>query len=320
MRNRILAELGEARVENGEMTFGELKDLVPAVRPGKLPNAKKLADEEILIERHTEDSDLIIYKSGHVVYTRTDSFGKPHMTVNAVNRCCRMVYQVNFSKQERDEEDYETRTFDCLADEIQYRRIDGKAVKINVINDSHYVNLPWWLPITMIDEISRDELYKWAEDILRPAAEEADRGDGEFHAGDWCRFCKARSICRERAKENLARAAYEFASPPLLEDEEIAEILDKVDRLVSWANDIKEYARQEALAGKEWPGWKLVEGRSNRKYVNEKEVAAAAEAAGYDPYQKKLLPITDMEKLMGKKKFEEILGELCIKPQGKPVV
>ena len=171
-----------------------------------------------------------------------------------------------------------------------------------------------------VDEISRDELYKWAEDILRPAAEEADRGDGEFHAGDWCRFCKARSICRERAKENLALAAYEFASPPLLEDEEIAEILDKVDRLVSWANDIKEYARQEALAGKEWPGWKLVEGRSNRKYVNEKEVAAAAEAAGYDPYQKKLLPITDMEKLMGKKKFEEILGKLCIKPQGKPVL
>ena len=171
-----------------------------------------------------------------------------------------------------------------------------------------------------VDEISRDELYQWAEEILRPAAEEADRGDGEFHAGEWCRFCKARHICRERAKENLLLAAYDFAAPPLLEDEEIVEILGKVDKLVSWANDVKEYALQEAIDGKAWDGWKLVEGRSVRKYTNEKEVAEAAEAAGFNPYQQKLLTITDMEKLMGKKKFEEILGELYIKPQGKPVL
>lgn len=171
-----------------------------------------------------------------------------------------------------------------------------------------------------VDEISRDELYKWAEEVLRPAAEEADRGDGEFHAGDWCRFCKARHICRERAKENLALAAYDFASPPFLEDEEIVEILDKVDRLIGWANDVKEYALQEAVAGKEWEGWKLVEGRSIRKYKNEKEVAEAVEGAGYDPYQKKLLSITEMEKMLGKKKFQEILGELYIKPQGKSVL
>lgn len=171
-----------------------------------------------------------------------------------------------------------------------------------------------------IDEISRDELYEWAEKVLRPAAEEADRGDGEFHAGEWCRFCKAKSVCRERARENLLLAAYDFASPPLLEDEEIIEILEKVDRLVSWANDVKEYALQEAVAGREWPGWKLVAGRSVRKYTNEKEVAEAVEAAGVNPYQQKLFSITDMEKMLGKKKFEEILGELYIKPQGKPVL
>ena len=171
-----------------------------------------------------------------------------------------------------------------------------------------------------VDEISRDELYEWAETVLKPAAEEADRGDGEFHAGDWCRFCKARHICRERAKENLALAAYDFISPPLLEDEEVVEILGKVDKLVSWANDVKEYALQEAVAGKEWEGYKLVEGRSIRKYTNEKEVAKAAEAAGFDPFEKKLLSITEMEKMMGKKKFQEILGKLCIKPAGKPVL
>ncbi len=168
-----------------------------------------------------------------------------------------------------------------------------------------------------VDEISRDELYEWAEEVLRPAAEEADRGDGEFHAGDWCRFCKAKSICRERAKENLLLAAYDFSSPPLLEDEEIVEILSKVDRLISWANDIKEYALQEAVAGKVWNGWKLVEGRSIRKYVNEKEVVEAAEAAGFDPFEKRLLSITDMEKMMGKKKFQEVIGGLVIKPTGK---
>ena len=93
-----------------------------------------------------------------------------------------------------------------------------------------------------------------------------------------------------------------------------------MDKLVTWANDVKEYALQEAVAGKEWSGWKLVEGRSIRKYVNEKEVADAAEAACFNPYQQKLMSITDMEKAMGKKKFQEILGELCIKPQGKPVL
>ena len=171
-----------------------------------------------------------------------------------------------------------------------------------------------------VDEISRDALYEWAESVLKPAAEEADRGDGDFHAGDWCRFCKARHVCRERARANLALAAYDFTSPPLLEDGEIAEILDSVDRLVSWANDVKEFALQEALSGKTWPGFKLVAGRSMRKYVNEKAVAEAVEATGNDPYQKKLLSITDMEKLLGRKKFEEVLGKLVVKPEGKPVL
>ena len=171
-----------------------------------------------------------------------------------------------------------------------------------------------------VDEISRDELYEWAETVLKPAAIEADEGTGEFHTGDWCRFCKARHICRERAKKNLELAAYDFASPPLLSDEEIGDILDKVDNLLDWASDVKEYALQEAVAGKEWSGWKLVEGRSNRKYLNEKEVAKRVKAAGFNPYEEKLLGITDMQKQLGKKKFEEILGEWVVKPEGKPTL
>lgn len=169
-----------------------------------------------------------------------------------------------------------------------------------------------------IDQISRDDLYKWAEEVLKPAAIAADEGTGEFHTGDWCRFCKAKHICRERAKKNLELASYEFASPPLLSDEEVSNILDKVDNLIKWANDVKEYALQEAVAGKSWPGFKVVEGRSIRKYTDEKSVAEVAIAAGYDPFEKRLLSITEMQKQMGKKKFEEILGELVVKPQGKP--
>ena len=168
--------------------------------------------------------------------------------------------------------------------------------------------------------MSRDDLYKWAEEVLKPAAEEADAGTGEFHTGDWCRFCRAKHICRERAKRNLELASYEFTSPPLLSDEEITEILDKVDNLLNWANDVKEYALQEAISGKEWHGFKLVEGRSIRKYTDENEAAKLAAEAGYDPYEKKVKTITELSKEMGKKKFEEILGKVVVKPQGKPVL
>lgn len=170
------------------------------------------------------------------------------------------------------------------------------------------------------DTITKQALYEWAEEVLRPAALEADAGTGDFHAGDWCRFCKARYICRERANENLRLAAYDFTSPPLLEDEEIEAILESVDKLVSWANDVKEYALQEAVAGRTWTNFKLVEGRSIRKYTNEKTVAERALAAGYEPYTQKVLGVTELQKQMGKKKFEEILGELVIKPPGKPVL
>ncbi len=170
------------------------------------------------------------------------------------------------------------------------------------------------------DEISRDDLYAWAENVLKPAAEEADAGTGEFHAGEWCRFCKARNICRERAKKNLELAAYEFRQPPLLDDDEVADILEKVDGLISWANDVKEYALQEAVSGKHWPGYKVVEGRSNRRFTKEKDVVDAAIAAGFEPYTQRLLTITEMQKLMGKKKFEEVMKGLVIKPAGKPTL
>lgn len=170
---------------------------------------------------------------------------------------------------------------------------------------------------SMMDKI---DLYEWADTELTEKAQLAYEGQGSFSCGEWCRFCKAKAECRERAETNLALARYEFQSPALLDDEEIADILGKVDALTAWAADVKEYALQQAVSGKEWTGWKLVEGRSNRKYTNEAVVAAAVESAGFDPYERKVLGITAMQKMLGKSRFEELLAPYIEKPQGKPTL
>lgn len=169
-------------------------------------------------------------------------------------------------------------------------------------------------------ELSRDALYRWAEEVLRPAADLAYAGEGEFLCGHWCGFCKVKSVCRARIEANMALARYDFQEPPLLADHDIEEILGKVDELVSWANDIKEYALQQAISGKAWNGYKLVEGRSNRRYVNDAAVAAAVQAAGYDPYEQRLLGITAMQRLLGRSNFDQILGGLVERPPGKPTL
>lgn len=168
--------------------------------------------------------------------------------------------------------------------------------------------------------VFKESLYQWAEKILRPAAELAFAGGGEFNCGEWCQFCKAKHDCRTRAERNTELARYDFKLPPLLTDDEVEDILGKIDDLVSWASDIKDYALQTAVSGKKWHGWKLIEGRSNRRYTNEMTVAAAVSAAGYDPYEHKVLGITAMASLLGKKQFEEVLGSYIEKPQGKPTL
>lgn len=170
--------------------------------------------------------------------------------------------------------------------------------------------------------VFKESLYQWAEEILKPTAAIAFKGDGDYVPGEHCQFCRAAVKCRARAEEKLKLARFEFTLPPLLTDTDIEEILTKLDDLTSWANDIKAYALEAAVShGKEWRGFKLVEGRSIRKYSNEEAVAEAAKAAGYrDIYETKLIGITAMEKLLGKAKFQEILGGLIEKPPGKPTL
>ena len=166
------------------------------------------------------------------------------------------------------------------------------------------------------------DLMNWAENELKSKAELAAKGEGEFCAGEHCRFCKVKATCRKRAEYNLAIAKYDFAPPDMLEDSEIEMILERADALTAWAADVKEYALSEALKGRKWNGYKVVEGRSNRKYTDEKMAAAVVKKAGKAPYSEpKILGITEMTKLLGgKKKFDELLSKYVCKPQGKPTL
>ena len=173
------------------------------------------------------------------------------------------------------------------------------------------------------EEISLEDLKDWAENWVAPAAKLAMSNTDEVHCGDWCQFCPAKAICRERAEANLELARHDFKKPALLTDEEIGEVLRQADELQKWAADISSYALEQALAGKQYDGWKLVEGRSIRKYADEIKVADTLKAAGFDEallYERKLNGITNMEKLVGKKKLTELLGDLLVKPAGRPVL
>ena len=168
--------------------------------------------------------------------------------------------------------------------------------------------------------MSKADLLQWANGTLAPAALLAQEGKGEFQAGNHCQFCKVKAACRKRAEYNLELARYDFEMPATLEEHEIDAILLKADQLISWASDVKEYALNQALQGTDYSHFKVVEGRSNRKYTDEDDVAKTVMAAGYDPYEKSILGITAMSKLLGKKKFNELLGSLICKPQGKPTL
>ena len=167
------------------------------------------------------------------------------------------------------------------------------------------------------------ELLAWGDTVVRPAAKAAADGTGHTACGDWCRWCPAKAVCRTRAEANLDLARLDFKKPDVLTPEEIADVLRKADELDKWAKDVKDYALQQAIAGEHFDGWKLVEGRSIRKYADDLKVAETLQAAGYPEaalYERKLNGITAMEKLVGKKKLTELLGDLIIKPAGSPVL
>lgn len=172
------------------------------------------------------------------------------------------------------------------------------------------------------DEIDVEELMAWGEQEVKPKADLAFEGKGEFNPGDWCRWCRVKDRCRARAQANMELAKLDFKDAPLLTDLEVVMVLEQIDDLVKWAKDVEKFAYTEAVNnGKEWPGFKLVEGRRTRRYSSEEEVAERLLEAGYEEtkiYSKSLLSLTKLEKELGKDEFEEILKDLIERPPGKP--
>ena len=200
----------------------------------------------------------------------------------------------------------------------------GALLEFDPLYDIHTVRMTIVQPRlsnTSTYEITAQELILWAETEVRPKALLAYEGAGEFCAGEWCRFCKARYTCRKRSEYHMRLAEHDFRQPDLLSDEEIADILPVADSLNSWVQDLLAYATQAAVNGKSWPGYKLVAGRTVRKYTSEAEVIKAATEAGYtDIYKTTLLGVGDLEKRMGRKRFGEVLGKFIVKPAGAPTL
>lgn len=174
------------------------------------------------------------------------------------------------------------------------------------------------------DSLTIDELLEWAESVVRPAAALADAGEGEFKAGEHCRWCKVKGSCRARADANLAAVSYEFKDPALLTLEEVGAILAIAEQLQSWAKDVQGFAFDQAMTGRGVPGWKLVEGRSNRAIVDKESAWKSFEAATLEPDKylkpRELLGIGELEKRIGKKELDALIGGLIVKPPGKPVL
>jgi hypothetical protein len=172
------------------------------------------------------------------------------------------------------------------------------------------------------EEMSVADLLDWAHSIMDRAAM-AYRGEGEFKPGDWCAWCKAAGECRARADHYLSAVEYRFKEPPLLSIEEIGRILHIAGKLTAWAKDVQEFAFNEALKGREVPGWKLVEGTARRAY-RDKDAIIDTLSVLFEPemYLKPpdLLAMTQLEGKIGKKEFKNLIGEFITEPQGKPTL
>lgn len=173
-------------------------------------------------------------------------------------------------------------------------------------------------------DISAEMLEEWAENDLKPKAKLAYAGKGDLVPGSWCGFCKVKATCKARAEINTEFYQSHNKDSKLLDINEIAEILAMADEIKKWADDIQNYALETALEGAKYPGWKLVEGRSNRKITDENTLATKLLEEGYQEdkiYKPKTLEgITNLEKVVGKKKFADLAAGLIDKPPGKPVL
>jgi hypothetical protein len=170
--------------------------------------------------------------------------------------------------------------------------------------------------------ISTQELIKWGESVAKPAAEKAYLGKGIQQAGEHCKWCKVKAMCATLAAKNVAMAKHEFSDPHLLTKEQILQVYKQTPMLVDWANSVGEYILSEALKGTQWDGYKVVEGKSQRKWLDKEKVkdALSLNYKEEDYIISELAGIPAIETLIGKKDFKKTLGDLIVIPPGKPTL
>lgn len=203
----------------------------------------------------------------------------------------------------------------------------GAYLEYNTLFDIDSVRATIFQPrlsgVQSSDEITVKELLEWAEKYVKPRAKLAYKGEGEFAPSEEvCKFCRAKAQCKARADNNL-KLFDEAPDVLLLTPEDAGKILEQAGDIQSWLADLESLVSSTLLAGQPVEGWKMVEGRSNRRFADELKVVAAMKSAGYDEsllYERKLITLTQMEKDFGKKAVAETLGELIVKPQGKPTL
>lgn len=172
------------------------------------------------------------------------------------------------------------------------------------------------------DSLSIEELLKWGESI-KPIAKLAFNGEGEYVPGEYCRFCRAKALCRARADHYLGLEEFHKMKPPLISKEEVGEILRRAQELSAWVKSLEEFALSECLQGNEVTGWKLVEGRAVRQFINQDEAFKVLIDNGFEEtmlYERKPLTLSETEKLVGKAKFKELLSNYIHTPPGKPTL
>lgn len=194
---------------------------------------------------------------------------------------------------------------------------DFKTVKITIHQPRLHDVSTYELPLL--------ELLNWGDSVVKPRAELAMKGEGEFTPSEKaCRFCAAKAFCKARANQNLQDAIkYDFADSNKLTEEELADILSKSSEIKKWLTEVEDYALEKVRDHEgSIPGYKLVEGRSIRKLIDTGAVSRILQLNGYTNIYKptELLTMTALEKMVGKTEFNDILGEYIVKPKGKPTL
>lgn len=312
--------IAEAKLRQiiGEITPKELEKIIKKHQPdGEMEEATDFYRDEVveILASAGKDAELMVEQRFSLNRWAPESFGTSDAVIIGDGKI--EVIDLKYGKGVRvsAKNNPQLRLYGAGAANLFEGMYDFDTVRMTIIQPR--------LDHVSTEELSLEELMTWMKEVVKPAAREAYDGTGEIDAGDWCRWCPAKAICRKRAEKNLELAKMEFKSPDLLSQDEIGEVLRQAEELSKWTSDVQAYALEQALAGEHFDGWKLVEGRSNRMITDQIKAAELLKAAGFDEailYKHELYGITQLEKNCGKKKLTEVLGDLITKPQGKPVL